>query len=297
MTLVKQLPYNSCFTVNHSVDEQKINDLIILLNEKEILLKERELALEEQQEEYLSQKEELAAAVEELISKNEFLTKTLEKLKQRNQELDHILYRASHDFKTPVSSIRGLVDILNSGNLNADQQTATTHISEQVKQMQIRLSSLTNLSTAFFNEPQLQECSLCELISKIWKQLNVRHTTRLLIPSEDVRIVTDVALLSVAVKCILENAIAYRDPAVSGYVKIKCLKEDSVVHIDVYDDGDGISPDIAPHIFKMFYRGSEKSKGFGLGLYIAANIMEKLNGRIQHLPLNKETLFRITLPA
>jgi signal transduction histidine kinase len=279
------------------VNEDKINTLINLLNEKEVLLKDRELALEDQQEEFLAQKEELHAAVEELIAKNNYLANTLEKLKKRNTELDHILYRASHDLKTPVSSIYGLINILRSAALNEDQQMAVSHLLQQIQQMDTRLVSLTNLSTAFFNEPNLQLCSLKSLIEQTCGNIDRHDKIKISLMTEEIQLVTDPGLLTIALKCLLNNSVAFRNFSSADYVKISCMKKSTTVEIDVTDNGEGIDPKIASHIFDMFYRGSERSKGFGLGLYIAKTIVEKLNGSIQYIPKQAETTFRLILPV
>jgi signal transduction histidine kinase len=280
-----------------AVDEDKINTLINLLNEKEVLLKERELALEEQQEEFLAQKEELNAAVEELIAKNAYLTNTLEKLKKRNSELDHILYRASHDLKTPVSSTYGLIQIIRSGTLSEDQHLAVLHLHQQARQMEMRLLSLTDLSGAFFNKPEQHTFSIKSLIDQIWNSIDRQHNIEMVFLTEDFQLFTDPAMLTIALKCLLSNSTTYCNKVLPSYVKISFIRKTKTVEIEIIDNGEGIDPNISTHIFDMFYRGSERSKGFGLGLYIARTIAEKLNGIIQHVPLQRETMFRLILPA
>jgi K+-sensing histidine kinase KdpD len=274
------------------MDEDKINNLIHLLNEKEVLLKEREIALEDQQEEFLSQKEELNAAVEELMVKNTYLTTTLEKLKQRNQELDDILYRASHDLKTPVSSIYGLIAILNAGPLSSDQLQAMTHLFQQMNQMEMRLTSMTNLSTAFFSEPTLETCSIQQLARKSLESIASHDSINLLFTNDD-RFETDPTLFSIVLKCLLENSITYG----ASVVNISSLKKSTTIEIDVIDNGEGVASNIETQIFNMFYRGSERSKGLGVGLFIAKTIVEKMNGNIQHIPSGIGAAFKLTLPA
>jgi signal transduction histidine kinase len=264
-----------------SVDEGKLNNMINLLNEKEVLLKEREIAFYEQEEEFLSQKEELTAAVEELMSKNSYLTSTLNKLMQRNDELDRILYRASHDLKTPVSSIYGLIEILGSAPLTPDQEKATTHLLKQMHQMEKRLTSLTDLSTAFFSKPDLRTFSLQQLAQQVWESIDVRQNVTLRCKNEDQQIHSDPSMLSIVLKCLMENSITYRDNTQPGLLEVSFEKSLCMIQTTLMDNGEGIDPAIEPKIFDMFYRGSEKATGFGLGLYIAKIIIEKLNGTIQ----------------
>lgn len=278
------------------MEEHQVTELVKSLDEKEKLLKQKEVAFSDQLEEFQSQKEELSAVVEELVEKNSYLTRTLERLKQRNSELDNILYRASHDLKTPVSSIYGLIEILKSGPLNVDQYVAVGHLHQQTQQMEMRLSSLNNLSTAFFTEPNLQSCSLKALAYKTWGDCNLGEQS-LLVTCEDETITTDAGMLSIALKCLFQNSITYRDNKKTGFVKLSWVRKTNAIEIEVSDNGEGIDPSIENHIFEMFYRGSEKSRGFGLGLYVVKTISERLNGSVQYIPGQPETTFKLVLPA
>ena len=62
-------------------------------------------------------------------------------------------------------------------------------------------------------------------------------------------------------------------------VSITTDNENYIIRIS--DNGEGISPEIQPKIFDMFYRGNDRSKGAGLGLYIVKSAAEKLGGNVQ----------------
>ena len=67
--------------------------------------------------------------------------------------------------------------------------------------------------------------------------------------------------------------------------------------IKVQDNGIGIKPDLLPRIFEMFFRGSEKSEGAGLGLYIVKEAVEKLGGTLTAESVeSQETVISITIP-
>jgi two-component system sensor histidine kinase TrcS len=72
------------------------------------------------------------------------------------------------------------------------------------------------------------------------------------------------------------------------------------VELTVTDDGPGIAPELLPHLFERFVRAdksrSREAGSFGLGLSIAASIVEAHNGSIEAESANGETTFRVRLP-
>lgn len=92
-------------------DQKEIENLIKLLEDKNNYLQERERDLADKTEELLAQKDMLTAAIEEVMLKNDSLNKTLMTLRDRNFEMDQILYRTSHDLRSPLSSIRGILEL------------------------------------------------------------------------------------------------------------------------------------------------------------------------------------------
>jgi signal transduction histidine kinase len=64
----------------------------------------------------------------------------------------------------------------------------------------------------------------------------------------------------------------------------------------VEDNGQGIKPDLQPKIFNMFFKGTEKSRGSGLGLYIASEVVKKIDGQITvESKFGEGSTFRIEL--
>ena len=108
--------------------------------------------------------------------------------------------------------------------------------------------------------------------------------------------VTDMSRINTILKNLITNSIKYynlEEP--SPIIKIDILsKRDSKV-ISVADNGQGIPDKYHEQVFDMFFRGTERSTGSGLGLYIVAEIVEKMNGHINLVSApNKGTNFTIT---
>jgi signal transduction histidine kinase len=104
-------------------------------------------------------------------------------------------------------------------------------------------------------------------------------------------------LVSIILKNLLANALTFRAPSEDGFIIIKTKVCDSFFEVEVIDNGEGISDSIKDRIFDIFYRGSERSTGNGLGLYSARKISEQLGGNIQFNSTNRLTTFKLSMPS
>ncbi len=111
---------------------------------------------------------------------------------------------------------------------------------------------------------------------------------------------TDHFLLKVALSNILSNAIKYQKKLSdqTPYVKIRSYQQDGFVVIDIIDNGEGIREEYKGKLFNMFYRGTASSSGSGLGLYIAKEAIQKMDGKIMMTSTWGEgSIFSIYLPV
>ncbi len=282
------------------MEHQDLKHLVSLLEETNKDLKERERDLADQKEELQSQKEELTAAIEELISKNNVLTETLQKLQQRNQELDQILYRTSHDLKTPVSSFQGLLDLLNGENLNESQKNISFYMQQKVLQMNGILKSLGMLAQASFEKIEIKPLSLQRVTQQVIEDLsylpNFPNVSINIVYNSLQTVTADELILYNILKSLVSNAIIFRDSIAQGEAEVKFAEMGKSLVIEVSDNGDGIDPAIGSRIFEMFFRGSSRSHGSGLGLYIVKSIVERVKGEIKWTSSNGKTIFQVILP-
>jgi signal transduction histidine kinase len=81
---------------------------------------------------------------------------------------------------------------------------------------------------------------------------------------------------------ILTNAIKYQKhlPDNKGQIKIYSTPQTTGILLHVEDNGEGMKPEVMQKLFDMFFRGTQKSKGSGLGLYIAKEAAGKINSYI-----------------
>ncbi len=280
------------------MNPEEVSQLVKLLEEKNAKLLERERELQDRSEELMAQKEELTAAIEEVMGKNESLNSTLGKLKERNFELDQILYRTSHDLRSPVTSMKGIMMLMKAELQTPACQEYAKHLNTRLQQMDGLLDSLTTLARVMSDPIQFTTFSVKELIGEAFGLASQR--SGLLKTELRMHIASDVAthdryLLLTLLKELLENAGMF-GPETGSLVDVIWDTVATEWYLEVKDNGEGIPPEVQPKIFEMFYRGSENSQGNGLGLYIARKVLDRLGGRVDFVSKPGETRFMFYLP-
>lgn len=209
----------------------------------------------------------------------------------------------SHEFKTPISSIQGFVEMIKNKDLPIDKRDAyidiiieeTERLSNLSSNM-LRISKLDNQSIP----NKITEFSLDEKIRKIillledkWEKKNLELDINL----DRVMFKGDEDLIEQIWINLIENAIKFSEDGGKISVELKSLEESVVVKIS--DTGIGISEENKKRVFERFYQGdtAHSKVGNGLGLAIVKRIIEICKGEIEiESCLGKGTTFIIRLP-
>lgn len=264
------------------------------------LLEERETELKELKEELLSQREELTAAIEQLVLKNNHLEETLCQLQRRNEELDKILYRASHDLKTPVSSLEGLLELMAGEELSTELLNLHQYMDQKVSQMNDILKSISLFAQASFDKIIIKDVVLGDVVKQALRDLaylpNRQDVTIHVEYNKIDRVISDELILYSVLKSLISNSVIYRDSLTPGNVWVSFRYVEDKLCIEVADDGEGIDSGISDNIFDMFFRGSQRSVGPGLGLYIVKIAAEKMKGSVSWQRVEGKTIFKMMLP-
>lgn len=220
------------------------------------------------------------------------------RLKEANHELDTFLYRASHDLRSPLCSIKGLVNIspyLTKGELiekMGDTMLGMDHLLKKLE-MVSELSDRDNWTTIKMAD-LIQECEL-----KSRDIIRKHHIQFIIDCPPDLEFLSDPTLIESILLNLVENALFFSrvENVRMPIVELKVIVKDSNLILSVFDNGVGIDSSIGNNIFNMFFKGHEKSKGNGLGLYIVNKAVQALQGDIvfESQP-NKYTLFLVTIP-
>lgn len=224
-----------------------------------------------------------------------------EELKKANDELDRFVYSASHDLKSPLSSLLGLINILSLTKDSNEVELLIKMMRERVKSMEHFIREITFYSQNSRLEVEATETYLYKVVDVCLAELSHSEDAQDVRFEIDVekeqKIKTDERRLKIILSNLISNAIKYSDPQKDvKWLKITFTqKEENVITIS--DNGIGIAEEFQPRIFEMFFRASEKSSGSGLGLYIVKETIGKLHGRVEFTSkVNEGSVFKIYLP-
>jgi signal transduction histidine kinase len=210
----------------------------------------------------------------------------------------------SHEFKTPLSSIRGFARELRNKALTEEEREEYLRIiieaCDRLSGMASSVLLLTKLENqqfitdreSFDIAEQLRDSIL--LLEKLWTKKNIDWQLDL----EEAICISNAEMLSHVWLNLLSNAIKF-SPNEGGTITVTCQKKGALISVSVKDEGAGIEPDVMAHIFEKFYQGdtSHKAEGNGLGLPLVKRIVEISGGSISvDSTPKKGALFLVTLP-
>ncbi len=218
---------------------------------------------------------------------------------------------ASHDLRTPLTSLRAMIDALTDGVVDEPEMVA-----RYLSQSQIEIERMSTLIDDLFELAQLDSghlkldfawMNLSDLVSDTLESFAARaekqHVALKGVVSPEVDPVWAAPdKLSRILDNLLGNALRYIPE--EGEIHLRALAEEDHVLVKVEDTGSGISPKDLPHIFDRFYRGEQSQaqhrdprSGSGLGLAIVKGLVEAHDGRIGvESELGSGSTFWFTVP-
>ncbi len=211
--------------------------------------------------------------------------------KERERKKDEFISMASHELKTPITSLKGFAQLIQ----RRLEQRGMDDLAHYLARMQTQLNTLTKLVNDLLDVSKIQagrldyasekidlDALVCEVVEFL-QQTTSTHTIRLSGTSSHAHVLGDRDRLAQVFTNLLTNAIKYSPQAKEVDVQI-ALAADSVT-VSVRDYGVGIAPAHQSKIFERFYRvqaDSDKAfPGLGMGLYISQQIVERLGGALR----------------
>ena len=238
----------------------------------------------------------------------------VEQLRRLNKEREEFLSTISHELRTPLTSMTLAIRMLRQASLSPDRQSKYLDILEQQCTQETNLINdllaLRKLEASPTHSP-LQKVDVRYLIQGAVETVKASWSDRNLsllldLPEEAVTIYTDPDSLNRILLELLSNARKYSEPGSIVELKLVHESHSRQVALSLCNLGDGILPEVLPHIFDKFRRGEGVTQraiqGTGLGLALVKGLVEHLNGAIavtsQPQPLGTawETCFTLTLP-
>ena len=225
----------------------------------------------------------------------------------KNEQLRADLLRAiSHDLRTPLCSISGNADMLLNNGSCLDEATKRQIYSDIYDDADWLIDVVENLlSITRLNDGRLKikftDQLLDEVITESLRHISRKHEDyQIDVECEEFILVhMDVRLIIQVLVNLIDNAIKYTLPG--SKICIRGIKKDGKAQISVADNGPGISDEVKPHIFEMFYTGNntiaDSHRSLGLGLSLCRSIIEAHGGTLvltDNIP--RGCMFTFTLP-
>lgn len=205
---------------------------------------------------------------------------------------EQFLAVASHELKTPVTTIKGYTDLLLRRAMRSHSvEDRNLRVFETINHEAVRLNNLIDLlldlSRVQSGRLQLerQALDLASLIHRLVEtmQPTLKNHTLDFAGTDDVILVDgDPLRLEQVFRNLLSNAIKYSPDG--GTVRLQLTREEGRARVSISDDGIGIPESDLPHLFNQFYRSAHTDKqgisGLGLGLFIVRHLVEAHDGQI-----------------
>jgi len=277
----------------HQDELEKLStDLYLLNNDLEIKVEERTHILQE--------------ALLKLEQSEKELSEALNKEKQLNEIKSRFVSMASHEFRTPLSTILSSASLLSKYTAGAEQEKRDKHINR----IKYSVTHLNDILEDFLSLGKLDEgkvfitismFNLDELLHDVIEEMKVQlkkgqELQYSFIGEKD--FFSDNKLLRNIGINLISNEIKFSDE--NKVIEITCKIENETAVIWVKDEGIGISEEDKKHLFTSFFRGQNvvNIQGTGMGLHIVKRYVTLLKGSISlESSLQKGSAFRIVLPS
>ena len=216
--------------------------------------------------------------------------KRTRELRKANKELNTYIYKSSHDLRNPLTSIKSLIRLLDKEEHNASTKKYLGLISSCTDQMDDILINLSRAVDFKKVDVKVEEIDF----NKIKYELEARDfvpVTGLDIKweiNQAIPFYSDYKLLKVILKRTIKNAVDYRKGSNLDFCKILITTDADGAVVSIEDNGQGVSEKVKDNIFDMFVKGTNKSKGAGLGLYLVKIACDKIKGKV-HLENNQHS--------
>jgi two-component system OmpR family sensor kinase len=221
-------------------------------------------------------------------------------------KLRRFLADASHELRTPITSVRGYAQLHQRTRTGRDPEV--DRMMNRIEGAGARMGSLVEDLLALSRDGRVapvapEPIEVAELVHAVVDDARVTAPDRVIecATSGDPVVAADAEALHRAVANLVENALRHTSGPVRVEARVGAGVEGDTVVVDVIDRGSGIAAEHLPHLFDPFYRvdpsRSRDSGGAGLGLAIVQAIATSADGRVEVASSPEGSTFRLTLPA
>ncbi|HEY1359731.1 MAG TPA: HAMP domain-containing sensor histidine kinase [Thermoleophilaceae bacterium] len=234
------------------------------------------------------------------------LTRAFNEMQEQLRQVDvarkEFIATASHELRTPIFSLAGFVELLQDEDLDDETRREFLEtMNEQVARLQKLSVDLLDLSRldAGSLEVEREPVDLSELARSVLGEFTPalgEHGTDLDVelPLDGVEASCDAERVAQIMRILLDNALRHTPEGTN--VTVSAERQNGAAELTVADNGPGVGESAASHVFERFYTG-DATRGAGLGLAIAQELAERMQGRIKLDSRAGATSFTLELPS
>ncbi len=233
--------------------------------------------------------------------------KSLEKERELNELKSKFVSIASHEFRTPLSTVMSSAALIQKYKNNGDLDKLDKHV-QRIKSSVDHLTTILNdfLSLGKLEEGKVdiskEEINLIELLQEIHEEvkesLKEGQEIKIKCEGESIYITADSRILRNIMFNLISNASKYSD--INKSIQLTCTKNEHNITFSVQDEGIGIPPEDQKNLFERFFRASNATniQGTGLGLNIVRRYVQLLHGEINYVSeYGKGSTFTVKIPV
>lgn len=227
------------------------------------------------------------------------------KVQRLNQQKDDFISIASHELKTPITSLKASLQLMDRMK-DAPSPAMMPRLIEQANRSMQKISSLIEdlLNVSRANETKLNlnkiTFNVAQMLNNCCNHIRAAGKYKLVFKGdESIDVYADEHAIDQVLVNLVNNAVKYAPDSLEVILSAERLA--GFVKISVTDKGPGIAPDKVPHLFDRYYQGEVsgfQNSGLGLGLYICAEIVKRHGGTIGvDTQIGQGSTFWFTLPV
>jgi signal transduction histidine kinase/tetratricopeptide (TPR) repeat protein len=260
-------------------------------------LKKKNSIIETQREEIELKNQELKVQSQILQEQNQLMQtnnvelevrvkERTEQLEGSNKELDTFLYHASHDIRRPIATLLGLEQVSRLSDNDLKSKYLFDYVADTARDMDrmlFKLQMAYELNRLVKDRAWISLQWVIDMVAKRFD--NDFYRLQIAYSHEQTKVISCFAspnLLTIIFSNLIENAVNFRSKTEGeqAFIRIASSQVGQTVTVTVEDNGCGIQEQFLERIFELYFRATERSKGNGLGLYLAKKAATLMNGTI-----------------
>jgi len=242
-----------------------------------------------------------AISIGKLLKTQVLISEQNSVLTETNKELDQFVYSASHDLRAPLTSMKGLVQLIKH-ETNPDEIQKFLFLMDETLNMQDEfIHEIIDYSQNNRSRLRIVPINIDQMIDEVFGHLKPKKGTSEVRLEKDLKVVqinSDPLRLRIIFHNLLSNAIKYSNRfSQQSLISVRTKLIGDNVCIEIADNGIGIDPRFHQKIFEMFFVTQQSDRASGVGLYITKESVAKLNGSISvNSEVGRGSSFTVMIP-